>query len=110
MFELNNTWLVAGVIELDPVKKKIMWEYKADDLFTLSQGYAQRLSNGNTLITESEKGHVFEVNSDGKKVWEYYHPEKQNKANSPDHPESWGLRQWIYRMIRYPEDVIDDAK
>ena len=91
----------SRVIELDPHSKEIKWEYKADDFFTLSQGYAQRVDKGNTLITESEKGHVFEITQDGEKVWEYYHHEIQDKENSPNHPESWGLRQWIYRMVRY---------
>jgi len=30
---------------------------------------------GNTLITESDKGHVFEVTREGKIVWEFYSPE-----------------------------------
>lgn len=99
----------SRIIELDPVSLKIEKEFKLDkpdDFFTLSQGYVQQLDNGSMLITESEKGRVFEVAQDGKKVWEFYHPEKQDKQNSPDHPESWGSRQWIYRMVRYPEDNI----
>ena len=98
----------SRVIELDPINMDILWEYKSDNFFTLSQGYAQRLANGNTLITESEKGHVFEVGREGEKVWEYYHPEIQNKDNSPDHPESWGSRQWIYRMLRYQKEFIEN--
>ncbi|MBU1705039.1 MAG: aryl-sulfate sulfotransferase [Nanoarchaeota archaeon] len=96
----------SRVIELNPKTMKIEWEYKSDDFFTLSQGYVQRLENGNTLITESEKGHVFEIDSAGKKVWEFYHPEMQDKLNSPDHPESWGSRQWIYRAVRYDKEFI----
>ena len=99
----------SRVVEIDPITMKIEWEYKADGFFTLSQGYAQRLGNGNTLITEAEKGHVFEIDKDGKKVWEFYHPDRQDKDNSPDHPESWGSRQWIYRAVRYSERVIDDS-
>ena len=97
----------SRVIEVDPISLEILFEYKSDDFFTLSQGYAQRLENGNTLITESEKGRAFEIDKYGEKVWEYYHPEKQDKENSPDHPENWGSRQWIYRLTRYPKDPID---
>ena len=32
------------------------------------------MPNGNTLITESNKGHVFEVTRDGEIVWEFYSP------------------------------------
>jgi len=91
----------SRVIELNPVSMKIEWEYKADDFYTTSQGYAQRLDNGNTLITESEKGRVFEIDKDGNVTWEFLHPDMQNEDNSPLHPECWGKRQWIYRMTRY---------
>jgi hypothetical protein len=91
----------SRVIELDPIRMKIEWEYKAHGFFTLSQGHAQRLGNGNTLITESEKGHVFEIAPNGNNIWEFYHPGIQDKDNSPDHPESWGRRQWIYKAVRY---------
>jgi hypothetical protein len=37
-------------------------------------GYAQRLPNGNTLITESSFGRFFEVTKEGEIVWEYVNP------------------------------------
>lgn len=91
----------SRVIEIDPLTYDITWKYRADGFFTLSQGYAQRLDNGNTLITESERGRVFEVTPSQKIVWEYYHPEIQDESNSL-HPESYGRRQWIYRAVRFP--------
>ena len=94
----------SRVLEMDPRNNKILWEYRQEGFFTLSQGYVQRLENGNTLITESERGRVFEITREGKVVWEYYHPEEQNKNNS-EHPESYGRRQWIYRMKRYDLDL-----
>ncbi|MCA9496855.1 MAG: aryl-sulfate sulfotransferase [Nanoarchaeota archaeon] len=90
----------SRVIELNPINLEIIWEYKANNFFTVAQGYAQRLENGNTLITESEKGRVIEVTKEKEIVWEFYHNEKQNKKNSM-HPECYGKRQWIYRMIHY---------
>ena len=100
----------SRVIEVNPITLEIVWEYKAGGFFTLSQGYADRLENGNTLITESEKGHVFEIDENGKKVWEFYHPDVQGNDNSPDHPESWGSRQWIYRMIRYSKKIVENHR
>ena len=61
----------SRVLELNPVTKEIIWSFSADDFFTPSAGSAQRLPNGNTLISEDRKGHVFEVNHEGEKVWEY---------------------------------------
>src|SRR5258706_14516162 len=37
-------------------------------------GNAQRLPNGNTLITESSFGRFFEVTKEGEIVWEYVNP------------------------------------
>jgi len=88
------------VIELDPIKKEIVWEYKAnppESFFSEREGYAQRLSNGNTLITDSKKGRVFEITKDGKIVWEWlFSGTIEEGRGSP-----------IYRMVRYPKDKIN---
>ncbi len=96
----------SRIIELDPVTLKVLWEYRDKDFYSLSQGFVQVLPNGNMLITEAEKGHVFELTPDKKIVWEFYHPDQQNAKNSTD-KEKWGLRQEIYRLTRYPSDLID---
>jgi len=88
------------IIELDPVKKEIIWEYKSyppESFFSSSRGYAQRLPNGNTLITDSESGRAFEITKNGKIVWEWFNPEINEE----------GKRGIIYRMVRYPKDKID---
>ena len=58
---------------MDPVTYEVAWEYHADNFFTLSQGYAQRLPNGNTLIAcgdNNGKAQVIEVDKDNKIVWQ----------------------------------------
>ncbi len=90
----------SRVLELNPVTMKIVWQYRASGFYTLSQGYVQKLPNNNILVTEAEKGRVFELTSDQEIVWEYYHMDIQNVSNSL-HPENFGRRQWIYRMRRY---------
>ncbi|MBT4165618.1 hypothetical protein HOE04_01110 [archaeon] len=97
----------SRIIEINPITLEIVWEYKPDDFYTLSQGNVQLLPNNNLLITESEKGRVFEITRDKEIVWEYYHTEEQNESNSA-HPESFGTRQWIYKMERYPKEFIDN--
>lgn len=102
----------SHVIELDPISKTIKWEYMADpkeEFFTYGRGSSQRLLNGNTLITESNKGRVFEITRNGKIVWEFYNPNIQKETQS---------RGIIYRMMRIvnPEDYpqlknfLDTAK
>jgi len=89
---MERRW--SRVIELDPVRKEIVWEYRAPnplDFFTMSKGASQRLPNGNTLITNSDHGHVFEITPDGQTVWEFRCPYKNDA----------GQRAAIVRMKRY---------
>jgi hypothetical protein len=89
----------SRVIEINPATYKITWSYQADppeDFYSEYWGSAQRLPNNNTLITDSQKGYVFEITGDGEKVWEYYNPEIIDKQ-----------RKIIYRMIRYPKLYVD---
>ncbi len=96
----------SRVIKIDPLTLKPVWEYREKDFYTLSQGYVQKLANGNILVTEAERGYVFELTPSKAIVWEFYHPDKQDKTNSTDE-KKWGLRQEIYRMTRYPAAMID---
>ena len=90
----------SRVIELNPRTKEIVWEYKAptlSDFFTGARGANQRLPNGNTLITESNKGRAFEVTPDGDIVWEFFVP----------HVGPKGHRQIIIRLYRYETKLIE---
>lgn len=84
----------SRIVELDPLKKEIIWEYKSnppEQFFSKSRGSSQKLPNGNTLITESDKGHVFEVTNLGEIVWEFFNPEIKKDDKK---------RAVIYRMMR----------
>ena len=41
----------------------------------------ERLSNGNTLITESDPGRAFEVTAEKQIVWEYINPHRAGENN-----------------------------
>jgi len=90
----------SRIIEINPHTFEIIWEYHSAPLhkfFSATRGASQRLPNGNTLITESDRGRVFEVTRSGNIVWEFYNPAVDEKTNK---------RRSIYRMIRIinPED------
>ncbi len=90
----------SRVVEIDPLSKKIVWEYKADPVqkfYSALCGSSQRLSNGNTLIAESSKGRAFEVTKDGKIVWDYYNPKTKKKSHK---------RETIYRIRRFSDPQI----
>lgn len=90
----------SRVIELDPLTKEIVWEYKAavpKEFYSGARGANQRLPNGNTLITESNRGRAFEVTPDGDIVWEFFVPHLGPK----------GHRQIIIRLYRYETDLVE---
>jgi len=67
----------SRVVEVDPRSGGIVWQYKAanpQDFFSVSRGAAQRLPNGNTLITESDRARAFQVTPLGEIVWEFHNP------------------------------------
>ena len=85
----------SRVIELDPLTKKIVWEYKENPperFYTFRRGANERLPNGNTLITESDKGRVFEVTPEGEIVWEFFNP--------INNPRDENQRAALYRFAR----------
>jgi len=91
---------VTRIVELDPLAEKIIWEYKSNPpgkFFSKRRGCCQRLPNGNTLITESDEGRVFEITREGRIAWEFYEPEIRIKNKKRK-------RRAIYRMMRitYP--------
>jgi hypothetical protein len=88
----------SRVIELDPVSREIVWEYRGEPVesfFSSSRGSAQRLPNGNTLITDSMAGRVVEVTSEGEIVWEFFEPRTRRRWWRTE-------RATIYRMTRLP--------
>jgi hypothetical protein len=71
----------SRVLEIDPVKKEIVWQYTGEDsgrpawsYFTSFVSNAQRLPNGNTLIDEGMNGRIFQITPTGDIVWEYVTP------------------------------------
>jgi outer membrane protein assembly factor BamB len=88
----DNGHAFSEVLEVAPLTGRIVWQYgPATDFFTESRGSNQRLPNGNTLITDSDRGYVFEVTPDGEKVWEFANPEIDEKQQ----------RQALWRMLRF---------
>ena len=92
----------SRVLEINPVTMEIVWEYSISGhgsfrFFSWNVSGAQRLPNGNTLITEGAPGRAFEVTVDGEIVWEYI---------NPFFYESDDTRHNIYRAFRVPYDWV----
>lgn len=96
----------SRVLEINPVTLEIEWQYTPTeanflaplDSYRFYSPYissAQRLPNGNTLITEGADGRIFEVTREHELVWEYISPYK-NKRNS----------NMVYRAYRLPYEWV----
>jgi len=105
---LNMRRYYSRVVEFDPTTKQVVWEYSPN---TLKMGWnlfgyrefspfisaAQRLPNGNTLITEGSNGRIIEVTKELEVVWEYISPY-----------DLWqpSLKNMVYRAYRVPYDWV----
>lgn len=77
-FRHGESATYSRVIQVSRATKQIVWQYKDPHpmtFFTPFMGGAQRLENGNTLITEAAFGRIFEVTVDGRICWEYVNEE-----------------------------------
>lgn len=99
----------SRVIEVDPVTHAVVWEY-FDEMrpafFSPYMGSAERLPNGNTHITESATGRLFEVTPERDIVWEYVipyfsgYPEPEARRYVP------GYHNSVFRSYRYQRSQI----
>ena len=92
----------SRVIEVDPLTGAIVWQYggqnEGQELRSWRRGGSQKLPNGNMLIMESNKGHVFEVTREGEVVWRYYNPFMKDGGSK---------RGAVFRMLRHPPELVD---
>ncbi|MFC1908604.1 aryl-sulfate sulfotransferase [Chloroflexota bacterium] len=88
----------SRVIEFNPVTLALVWQYGAESgkekFFSNFISSAQRLPNGNTLITEGANGRVFEVTPDKEIVWEFVAPSLGISGNK------------VYRAFRIPPEWV----
>jgi hypothetical protein len=74
---------------------KPIWSFiteNPEDFYSASRSGAQRLTDGNTLICDAEKGYFFEVTPSGNIVWEYINP-------YPDHSNNT-----VFKIFEYGSD------
>lgn len=89
----------SQVIEFDPVTFGAAWIHRGetpDDFYSWECGSNQRLENGNTLITESDRGKAFEVTPDGTIVWKYLNPMRAG--------DDLEFIATIFELVRLPND------
>lgn len=113
-FRHRESATYSRVVEVSRATKEIVWRYRdrsnPSAFFSPFMGGAQRLKNGNTLITEAVFGRVFEVTREGEICWEYVNPYFADyKALNAPELEAIGFdfpANAIFRAYKYaPEEV-----
>ena len=84
----------SRVLEINPVTLALVWSYSDARFFSTNISGAQRLPNGNTLITAGAGGRLFEVTQERTIVWEYIYPLFTGAQNA------------VYRGYRAPYNWI----
>lgn len=98
----------SRVLEIDPLTLEIVWQYTpaeagfsvpldASRFYSPFISSAQRLPNGNTLITEGSNGRLFEVTREHAIVWEYISPYWSGGERNLN---------LVYRAYRAPYDWV----
>ncbi len=78
---------------------ELVWSYRGSSkerFYTDHSGTAQRLPDGNTLITETSRGRAFEVTPEGEIVWEFLSPHRAGEKGE--------LIATLYEMLRLPAE------
>ena len=99
----------SRVLEFDPITLEIKWQFTAEELhyrmpmdgnvfYSPLVSSAQRLPNGNTLITEGGSSRLLEVTEEHEIVWEYVSPYLNTDPKQ--------IAGFIYRAYRYPYDWV----
>jgi hypothetical protein len=99
VFDNRGNGGVSRVVEFDPVELRIEWVYAGDpptSFFSPECGSNQRLPNGNTLITESDRGKALEVTPDGAVVWKYINPAQAGEDRE--------FIASLFEVVRLPAD------
>ena len=97
----------SRVLEMDPLTLKIVWQYTpaeagyrmpldANRFYSPFISSAQRLPNGNTMVTEGNDGRIFEITPEGETVWEYLSP----------YPAGRRHFNLVYRAYRVPYEWV----
>ena len=96
----DNGSASSRVVEIDPRKETIVWEYRGvpgPQFFSGHISGATRLWTGNVLICEGTSGRLFEVNQAKEVVWEWINPFLNNNHRGE-------ATVSIYRAHRYEFD------
>lgn len=108
-FRTGSHVAFSRVLEVDPVTHEVVWAY-ADEMvnsfYSAFMGNAQRLPNGNTHITESATGRLFEVTPACEVVWEYVIPWFDEYPDAAARKTGPGRLNSVFQTYRYSREQL----
>ncbi len=104
---LRGAMSASRALEIDPLTNKVVWSYQGwglagSDFYSPITGGAQRLPNGDTLITLGTKGEIVEVTPDGQIVWDYSVPWGPPDPKYPGH-----VLNFLFKSRSYPASEVE---
>jgi outer membrane protein assembly factor BamB len=111
---LPNPYPLYGsrVVEIDPRTNTLLWKFDGGpgvmDKFTFYGalvGGAQPLPNGNVLITDGPRGHMFEVTHAGEIVWDMISPYTTKSTGAFPINFLFKARRYTSKTVRFPSGI-----
>jgi len=100
IFDNGTMRKVTRVVEVSPTTREIVWQYRSsppEAFYSSTRGGAQWLPGDHFLITEANSGRAFEIDRDGRILWEFLNPDI----------DPWkGKRGALYRTERLTPDRV----
>lgn len=99
----------SRVVEINPKTDAIVWQFTGGEgaidkvrFFAAIVGGAQRLPNGNTLITDGPQGHVFEVTKKKELVWDMVSPYLTRQTGPFPNNFLFKTRRYGLQQVKWP--------
>ena len=108
-FRTGSHVAFSRVVEIDPRTRQLAWSYADENVsafYSPYMGNAQRLPNGNTHVTESATGRLFEVTPDGEVVWEYVIPWFDFYPDELARKTGGGRTNSVFQTFRYQREQL----
>ncbi len=95
---IEREW--SRILRLDPRSGFHETVYSARGFYSERRGGVEELPRGHLLITESARGRIFEVDADGRVLWEFYNPDLTTSRSGKR------KRAPVYRMTRVDPSLL----
>lgn len=108
-FRTGSHVAFSRVVEIDPARNEVVWSYADEDVsafYTPFMGNAQRLWNGNTHVTVSASGRLFEVTPAREVVWEYILPWFAEYPDAAARKTGPGRVNSVFQTFRYRREQL----